>query len=106
MLVRNRSRAFALHVTVLSSLLALGAALSPREVQGAPPAGPLTPANRVFDPGPIPKGIGLVAQLAVGGDHTCAVLSDGTVKCWGYNAEGRLGDGTTTNRSSPTPVKW
>jgi alpha-tubulin suppressor-like RCC1 family protein len=43
-----------------------------------------------------------VSDLAVGTFHSCAVLSDGTVRCWGRNLEGQLGDGTTTN--SPTPV--
>ena len=34
--------------------------------------------------------------------HTCAILDDGSVSCWGYNDDGELGDGTTTNRSTPT----
>jgi alpha-tubulin suppressor-like RCC1 family protein len=34
--------------------------------------------------------------------HTCGVTTDYRAYCWGYNGEGQLGDGTTTNR--PTPV--
>ncbi|MBN2358988.1 MAG: hypothetical protein JXR83_06015 [Deltaproteobacteria bacterium] len=40
--------------------------------------------------------------IAAGADHTCAIMSDGQARCWGYNYQGRLGDGTTTQR--PTPV--
>jgi alpha-tubulin suppressor-like RCC1 family protein len=38
-----------------------------------------------------------VRALAAGSEHTCAVLGDGTVKCWGWNYYGQLGYGHTRN---------
>ncbi|MBL8777222.1 MAG: hypothetical protein JNK12_14865 [Acidimicrobiales bacterium] len=46
------------------------------------------------------------AQTVVGADqHTCALLTDSTVQCWGANNFGQVGDGTTTRRKLPTPVQ-
>ncbi len=42
--------------------------------------------------------------VAGGGYHTCARLGDGTVRCWGYNGNGQLGNGTTTSASTPVVV--
>ncbi|CAM9282890.1 unnamed protein product [Ascophyllum nodosum] len=36
--------------------------------------------------------------LAVGDNHACALLDDGSVKCFGANAYGQLGYGDTTDR--------
>ena len=44
------------------------------------------------------------ASIALGGSHSCALRGDGTVKCWGYNIQGQLGDGTTTHRTTPVEV--
>lgn len=43
-------------------------------------------------------------QISAGGDHTCALRESGQVLCWGDNLKGQLGDGTTTQRGTPTPV--
>ena len=39
-----------------------------------------------------------IESITAGYDHSCALLDDGTVKCWGYNAYGQLGLGDTSYR--------
>jgi alpha-tubulin suppressor-like RCC1 family protein len=49
---------------------------------------------------PLPPG----PFVAAGYDHSCAIAAAGPALCWGLNEYGQVGDGTTTNRSSPTTV--
>ena len=50
-------------------------------------------------------GAGRTAKaVSAGSSHTCAILDDDTLKCWGDNSQGYLGDGTTTGRNTPTAV--
>lgn len=45
--------------------------------------------------------LGLPAtQIAVGEGHTCALLNDGHIKCWGSNMFGQLGYNDTTDRGN------
>ena len=56
---------------------------------------------------PIDFGAGLtVKKLAEGGrQHYCAIMSDDSIRCWGLNSAGQLGDGTvTTPRTTPVVV--
>ena len=44
----------------------------------------------------------ITTHISADYDHTCARLTDGTLRCWGHNGFGQLGNGTTT--TSPIPV--
>ena len=57
---------------------------------GAPPPGTTTVRERIW--------------IAGGDGHTVALKEDGTVWAWGNNANGQLGDGTTTERHTPVQV--
>ena len=47
-------------------------------------------------------GITGATTISTGSFHSCALLIDATIKCWGMNAQGQLGN--ATNTSSRTPV--
>jgi alpha-tubulin suppressor-like RCC1 family protein len=45
-----------------------------------------------------------VAAVAAGSVHTCALKTDGTVWCWGYNAYGQAGEPSLLDAPSPVQV--
>ena len=48
---------------------------------------------------------GVRACAPTGGGHTCGITTGRSLYCWGYNAAGTLGDGTTTHpRLSPRRI--
>jgi len=60
-----------------------------------------------------PTAVGAPAQVGtaanwewidLGKQHTCGIRNPGILWCWGLNNQGRLGDDTTIERSSPTAV--
>jgi alpha-tubulin suppressor-like RCC1 family protein len=83
--------------------------------QDAGPAGALVPLLVSLPPRqalcstPLPgvtvtgTGINGPVQLAAGTRHTCARYSDGTVRCWGSNHYGELGNGMPTPEAGPSP---
>ena len=44
------------------------------------------------------------SAISAGGNHTCALLTDATVSCWGSNVYGQLGIGTKINSNTPALV--
>jgi len=44
------------------------------------------------------------AAIAAGADHTLALASDGSLRAWGSNYRGQLGDGTVTDRTIPALI--
>jgi alpha-tubulin suppressor-like RCC1 family protein len=60
----------------------------------------LNPVDR-FDITTALSGIASIsAQMTNNGSHTCALMTDGTARCWGYNRKGQLGNNSTIDRSA------
>jgi alpha-tubulin suppressor-like RCC1 family protein len=81
---RNRQDRQRIAVAFLTLLIALSA------------FGVSAPAEAAPLPSPV--------QVVAGRFFSCARMSDGTVRCWGDNSTGELGDGTTKTRQTPVTV--
>lgn len=61
-----------------------------------------------YIPGPVTNTGALSGKtlktMSSGSNSTCVIASDNKAYCWGYNAYGGLGDGTTVHARVPTPV--
>ena len=55
------------------------------------------------DTGGVLSGVTLT-QITAGNGYTCALASTGRAYCWGYNADGELGDSSAANSRVPVPV--
>lgn len=53
---------------------------------------------------PLPAGVSLTKVVGSSRNHSLAITSDGLLLAWGSNNQGQLGDGTTTQRTTPVPV--
>ena len=64
-----------------------------------------TPTAENYMPYPVRiPGLSDVVAVSSGSMHSLALLKDGTVRVWGSNRYGQIGDGSTVNRNTPTPV--
>ena len=62
----------------------------------------LTPVNVLTTPGGTP--LAGITAISADAEHTCALTTGGTIKCWGDGEHGKLGDGTDTTRHTPVDV--
>ena len=62
-----------------------------------------TPANIPVDVTGVVGATSITAGGYISG-HTCALMAGGTVKCWGENFTGQLGNGTENHSNTPVDV--
>lgn len=93
----------------LAVLFVMFAACKQKEIPYVPPppddaAPPIADAAEVTIDAAAPTAKPTATKIAVGDHVTCAVMSDTSVRCWGKNSNGQLGNGTTTDSATPVTV--
>lgn len=63
--------------------------------------GPTVPLNKITIPKVVVSNGNVFSDIQPGAAHICGMKADGSVMCWGYNAENELGNGNTTSTNTP-----
>jgi len=66
--------------------------------------GTVTPEANSYTPMAVNGLQGGVREITIGSEHGCAITDDDTLYCWGSNAGGQVGIGSTSTRVLPTAV--
>src|SRR5262245_50990996 len=89
-------------LAVVAYAIAVGLSSVGAQTGGVSPANPVISVSQAQQF--IAAGASTATGLEVGAFHSCARLSDGTLRCWGQNTLGQLGDGTRNDSSNPVGV--
>src|SRR5688572_14230829 len=56
------------------------------------------------EPGTPEAALAGITQLTAGGNHTCALMTSGQVRCWGQNYDGEIGTGQVNDPAQDVSV--
>jgi len=91
-------------VKLTAYTLSVGALICLTLTQPAHADDAVLPVKERADQAEIASVLANAVQVAAGSSYSCASLTSGGVKCWGWNNSGQLGDGTKVDRSTPVDV--